>query len=261
MTDAPPTPLALLHGFTQTSASWGRFVPHLRAALAARSAHPDRAIVTVDAPGHGSRQDVWADLVDGAEMIADEIAGTVGRSILIGYSMGGRLALHLALQRPEVVAGLVLIGATGGIDDPTERAERRRADEELASSIERDGVDAFLDRWLAQPLFADLEPAPEDVATRRANTAAGLAASLRLAGTGTQEPLWDRLGAITAPTLVVAGERDTKFTALGRRLVDALGSAGLALVPHAGHAAHLEAPAATAELITTWLIAQEPSGR
>lgn len=261
MTDAPPTPLTLLHGFTQTSASWGRFVPHLRAALGARSAHPDRAVLAVDAPGHGTRHDVFADLVEGADMIADEIAGTVGRSILIGYSMGGRLALHLALQRPEVVTGLVLIGATGGIDDPAERAERRRADEELARSIERDGVDAFLERWLAQPLFAGLEPAPEDAAARRANRAAGLAASLRLAGTGTQEPLWDRLGAITAPTLVVAGERDTKFTALGRRLVEGLPNAELVLVPDAGHAAHLEAPDIAAELIADWLAAQDPSGR
>ncbi|MEX2627232.1 MAG: alpha/beta fold hydrolase [Ilumatobacteraceae bacterium] len=237
-------PIALAHGFTQTGASWGPVVPQLRARLPTH-----RTFVAVDAPGHGTRSDVHLDLVDGARLIGDE----VGPAVWIGYSMGGRLLLHLALDRPDLVEALVLIGATAGIDDPDERAARRRNDERLADEIERDGIEAFLERWLAQPLFAGLAPDPDDLAARRENTPAGLAASLRLAGTGTQAPLWDRLPEITAPTLVLAGERDTKFAALGRRLVDAIPNARLALVPGAGHAAHLEAPAATATLIAGWL--------
>lgn len=261
--DAEPTgarhaPLALIHGFTQTSVSWNRFVPELRAALGRHDADLDRPVLAVDAPGHGRRHDVHLGLIEGADLIGEEVASSVGRAVYIGYSMGGRLALHLALQRPELVAGLVLIGATGGIDDPDERAARVRADEELARSIERDGVGPFLERWLDQPLFAGLEPAPDDLAARRANTAAGLASSLRLAGTGIQEPLWDRLHRIEVPTLVLAGERDTKFTALGRRLVGAIPGARLMLVPGAGHAAHLEAPVATADLIAGWLAERRP---
>lgn len=246
-------PVALVHGFTQTSASWNRFVPHLRAALDRLGSEVTHPIVAVDAPGHGSRRDVQLDLVDGAEAIGAEVMGSVGPAVYVGYSMGGRLALHLALARPDRLLGLVLIGATGGIDDPVERAARRRADGDLATSIERDGVDAFLDRWLAQPLFAGLEPAPDDLAARRTNTAAGLAASLRLAGTGSQEPLWDQLGRITVPTLILAGEHDQKFTELGERLAASIGDARLAVVPDAGHAAHLEAPGPTAETIAVWL--------
>lgn len=237
-------PIALVHGFTQTGASWGPVVPRLRERLPT-----DRTIVAVDAPGHGTRSDVHLDLADGARLIGDE----VGPAVWVGYSMGGRMLLHLALDRPDLVEALVLIGATAGIDDPDERAARRRSDEQLADEIECDGVEAFLDRWLAQPLFAGLSPDPADLVARRGNTAAGLAASLRLAGTGTQAPLWDRLTGITAPTLVLAGERDTKFAAIGRRLAGAIPDAHLALVPGAGHAAHLEDPAATAALITGWL--------
>lgn len=248
---APAVPIALVHGFTQTSASWGRFTPELRRRL------PERDLVAVDAPGHGSRSDVHLDLVDGARLLGDE----VGRAVWVGYSMGGRLALHLALGRPDLVDALVLIGATAGIDDPTERAERRRRDEALAAEIERDGAPAFLERWLAQPLFAGLDPAPDDLEARRSNTAAGLANSLRLAGTGAQQPLWDRLDRIDAPVLVLAGERDEKFAAIGRRLADALPGAELQLVPGAGHAAHLEAPAATADLVAAWLTPLTPLTR
>lgn len=233
-----------MHGFTQTAASWRGLVPELHERLPAH-----RTIVAIDAPGHGARSGVHVDLVDGARLIGDE----VGPAVWIGYSMGGRLLLHLALDRPHLVQALVLIGATAGIDDPDERALRRRSDEQLADAIERDGVETFLDRWLAQPLFAGLSPDADDLAARRTNTAAGLAASLRLAGTGTQTPLWDRLHEITVPTLVLAGERDTKFATIGHRLVEAIPNARLALVPGVGHAAHLEDPAATATLIARWL--------
>ncbi len=231
----------LLHGFTQTGASWAAVANDLAA---------DHEVMGVDAAGHGSSADVRADLVDGARLLA----AVGGRATYVGYSMGGRLALHLALARPELVERLVLLGATGGIDDDGERAARRAADEALAASIEADGVDAFLDRWLAQPLFAGLPHDPADRADRRTNSAAGLASSLRLAGTGTQAPLWDRVHELAMPVLVLAGERDAKFAALGRRLADAIGpNATLALVPGAGHAAHLERPAAFLSTLRPWL--------
>jgi 2-succinyl-6-hydroxy-2,4-cyclohexadiene-1-carboxylate synthase len=130
---------------------------------------------------------------------------------------------------------------------------RGRADDDLAAQLEAGGVEAFVDRWLAQPLFAGLDEAAACRSERLANTAAGLASSLRRAGTGTQEPLWDRLGAIAAPTLVVTGEHDAKFTALGRRLADGIPGATQAVVPGAGHTAHLERPQAFLAALRPWL--------
>jgi 2-succinyl-6-hydroxy-2,4-cyclohexadiene-1-carboxylate synthase len=233
--------VVLVHGFTQTGRSWDRIAADLAC---------DHEVVTVDAPGHGGSGAIHADLPTTATLLA----ATTGQATYVGYSMGGRICLHLALAHPELVTGLVLLGATAGIDDPGERAVRRAGDDALAAEIERDGVDTFLDRWLANPMFAGLPDDPAERAERRHNTAAGLAASLRLVGTGTQEPRWDRLGALTMPVLVLAGEHDAKFTELGRRLASSIGdNASFATVPGAGHAAHLEQPEAFVHLVREWL--------
>ena len=141
--------------------------------------------------------------------------------------------------------------ATGGIDDDDDRAARRAADEVLADSIERDGLDAFLDRWVAQPMFAGLPDAGLD--DRRRNTVEGLASSLRLAGTGTQRPLWDDLPALTMPVLVVAGALDAKFVAAAERMASLLPDATLEVVAGAGHTVHLERPGVFADLLERWL--------
>jgi 2-succinyl-6-hydroxy-2,4-cyclohexadiene-1-carboxylate synthase len=238
--------VVLVHGFTQTGRSWARVGADL-----AR----DHEVVTVDAPGHAGSGVVVADLPSGAALLG--AAG--GEAVYVGYSMGGRLALHLALARPDLVEGLVLLGATAGIEAEGERRVRRAADEALAADLERGGLDVFLDWWLAQPLFTSLPRAAADVDDRRRNTVAGLASSLRLAGTGTQEPLWDRLGMLTMPVLVLAGERDERFSALGRRIAHTIGSnAVFALVPGAGHAAHLEEPEAFLRVLRDWLDVRRP---
>lgn len=233
--------LVLVHGFTQTKASWRE--------LAGRMAGAGHEPVAVDAPGHGAAADAHLDLVEGGAWLA----ATGGRGTYVGYSMGGRLCLHAALARPDLVLGLVLISATAGLDDPLEREERRRSDEALAARIEAIGVDAFVDEWLAQPLFATLHEAAAGRAERLANTAAGLAASLRLAGTGTQEPLWDRLRGLEIPTLVIAGALDTKFVALAERLAATIPGADLAVVDGAGHTVHLERPDAFLGVLLPWL--------
>jgi 2-succinyl-6-hydroxy-2,4-cyclohexadiene-1-carboxylate synthase len=233
--------LVLVHGFTQTLACWGAVAGDLAF---------DHEVVRVDAPGHGGSAAVRADLPTGAQLIAD--AG--GPGTYVGYSMGGRLALHVALAWPDVVRRLVLISATGGIDDPAERGLRREADDRLARALERDGVARFVDDWLAQPLFAGLPPEARCREDRMTNTVDGLASSLRLAGTGTQEPLWDELDRIDAPVLVVTGEHDPKFTAIGRRLAAAIGdNATLAIVEGAGHTAHLERPVEFLAVLRGWL--------
>jgi 2-succinyl-6-hydroxy-2,4-cyclohexadiene-1-carboxylate synthase len=223
--------VVLVHGFTQTGASWSGVAEALRA-----DGHE------VLSPDLGTGPDLWA--------VAGELGEAGGEATYVGYSMGGRVALHLALARPELVRALVLLGATGGIDDDAERAERRAADEALARSIEADGADAFLERWLAQPMFAAVPPERPDA---RCRDAAALATSLRSLGTGTQEPLWERLASVVVPVLVLAGERDAKFRALGERLIASLPRAELATVAGAGHAAHLERPEAFLEVLRPWL--------
>jgi len=231
------------HGFTQTSRSWTTFERLLRARQS------DVESVAVDLPGHGDAPppadaDLWAS--------ADRLTADGGAGTYVGYSMGGRVALHAALSHPDDVQRLVLIGATAGIDDPDEREERRLADERLADHIEDVGVPGFIDEWLTNPLFAGLTDATAMRADRLRNTAAGLAASLRATGTGTQAPLWHRLGEIACPSLVLVGERDAKFTELGRRLCGGLPAAELIVIEDAGHSVHLEQPEATADAIATW---------
>lgn len=228
----------LLHGFTQSGRSW--------APLAERLA-VSREVVALDAPGHGGSAEVRA----GLWSTADLIATVGGRGCYVGYSMGGRFAVHVALGHPEVVERLVLVSTTAGIDDPAERAERARSDEQIARRVERDGVPAFLDWWLGRPLFATLPPEAAGLDSRLGGSAAGLASSLRLAGTGVQQPLWDRLGEISVPVLVVAGELDDAYLSRAHRLVEAIGgNARLEVVAGAGHACHLERPGA-------WLTAVE----
>lgn len=233
--------LVLVHGFTQTRAHWGLISSRLAV---------DHEVVRVDAPGHGRSAELTADMADGAALLGD----TGGHASYIGYSMGGRLCLHLALARPDLVSGLVLVGATAGIEDPVERARRAAADEKLAQRLRADGVDAFLAWWVDQPLFAGLGDEAADVGSRRENTAGGLASSLRHAGTGAQAPLWDQLGRLAMPVLVVAGENDGHFATVARQLAGAVGdNAELFLVPGAGHSAHLEAPSRFLEHLVPWL--------
>ena len=234
--------VVLLHGFTQTGTSWF--------GAATTLAEAGFGALVPDLPGHGGSSDVDADL----ERSADLVGEVGGRALYVGYSMGGRVALHLALRRPDLVAGLVLIGATGGIEDPRERAERVAADEVLAVALEQDGVAAFLTRWLANPLFAHLPLDRADLAARHSNTVRGLAASLRRCGTGTQRPLWDELKNVACPTLVLAGQYDAKFRTIGQRLADAIGTnAAFDVVADSGHAAQLEQPDRTLVLLRTFL--------
>jgi len=233
--------LVLVHGFTQTGRSWGPVATGL--------AHRHE-VVRVDAPGHGRSAALAVDMVEGARLLGE--AG--GVAAYIGYSMGARLCLHLALARPDRVTALVLIGGTAGIADPAERRARREDDEALAVELEQVGVDEFVRRWLARPLFAGLDVTAAGVDARLENTVAGLAASLRLAGTGAQEPLWARLQELEMPVLAVAGENDDAFRSRAEAVAGAIGpNAEVAVVPGAGHAAHSEAPDAFLAIVQRFL--------
>ncbi len=236
--------LALIHGFTQSGRAWGP----AGEALAGRY-----RILAFDAPGHGLSAEVEADLPGGADLMAEAVTAG-GPAAWLGYSMGGRYALHVALRHPDVVDRLILVSTTAGIDDPSEREARRRSDEALAGRLEAEGVEAFLRWWLAQPLFATLPPEAAQLDSRLEGSASGLAASLRLAGTGTQTPLWDRLGELDMPVLVVAGALDGKYTALAERLGRSIGAnATVTVMEGAGHSCHLEKPAEFVGVVGGWL--------
>jgi 2-succinyl-6-hydroxy-2,4-cyclohexadiene-1-carboxylate synthase len=241
--------LVFLHGFTHTHHHW-----HAPARIIADALDEGHRHRFVDLPGHGLSASERTSISDPATAAA--LAALGGAGMWVGYSMGARFALHAALAPLHQIQQLVLIGATPGIDDDQERAERRTLDEHRAASIETDGVDVFLDAWLAMPMFARLPVDDDGLAQRRRNTAAGLASSLRLAGTGSQTSLWGRLGEIEMPVLLLAGELDTKFVEIGQRMAALLPDATFTAIADAGHAAHAEQPAAVADAIRSWRVAQ-----
>ena len=232
--------LVLLHGFTHTGASWDGVV----AALGERY----RALAP-DIRGHGSASDRRPVSL---HAVLDDLSGIpVERFTLAGYSMGGRLALHAALAMPERVERLVLIGAGPGIDDVQERRARRAADEDLASEIEHSTIEAFAERWAATPVLAG-QPDSVRAATRTdrlRNTPGGLAAALRGLGTGALPAVSSRLGELEMPVVLLAGERDAKFSEIARGMARAIRGARLRIVPGAGHAVHLEASGEVASIL------------
>jgi 2-succinyl-6-hydroxy-2,4-cyclohexadiene-1-carboxylate synthase len=229
--------LVWLHGFTQTKVTGHQFRTILAGAY---------EVLTIDLPGHGENAGISASLDETADLLADALP--TEPFILAGYSLGGRVALHVALRHPERLSALMLLSATAGIVDDDERRARVERDETLATRIESIGTDAFLDEWLAQPMFASLAPDPLERAARSSD-ATGLADSLRHAGAGTQDWLGSRLAALNTPTTVVAGAKDAKFMAEAERLGEYIPHASISIVLEAGHAAHLERPDACARAL------------
>ena len=249
--DAERVPsILLLHGFTGSTATWQAHLPAL-------SAH--RKVVAVDLIGHGaSAAPADTTRYSMAQCCYDLLAMLdrleIEQCAVLGYSMGARVALHLAVSAPRRVSALVLESGSPGIADPAERAARREADEALANRIECDGIEAFVDYWEALPLFASQRALLPDVRLelrrqRLCNNPKGLANSLRGMGTGAQEPLWDRLGHMSVPILLMVGALDAKFREIGGAMASAIPGARLAVVPGAGHAVHLEQPAEFERLI------------
>lgn len=259
LTAAGPAPLAtLLHGFTGSAEAWGRAVP----ACLVAAGYRHRA---VDLPGHGARRGE----VDPTAFTLEATLGDVRSSMLgsghvsnsgalIGYSMGGRVALHVAHRYPELVSCLVLESASPGLASPEERAQRVTSDEALARALESDGIHPFVDGWEALPLFAsqvDLDEGTRRAlrARRLANDPSSLAASLRGLGAGRPPSLWDDLASIEVPTLVLVGARDEKFVRIGERMAERMPRAYLHVVDGAGHTVHLERPDAWCEAVEAFL--------
>jgi 2-succinyl-6-hydroxy-2,4-cyclohexadiene-1-carboxylate synthase len=234
--------LVLLHGFTNTGASWDQVVAAL----------PERyRPLAPDIRGHGTASDVTPVSLSG--VIADVSTAATGPFELAGYSMGGRLALHVALAVPARVQRLVLIGASPGIADAAARAERVAADEMLADEVQAMTIEAFADRWAQTAVLAHQPPDVRAAvrAQRLRSTPTGLAAALRGLGTGALPSLWERLGEVSVPVELVVGACDAKFRAIAEEMAAALPRARMHVVSGTGHAVHLEAPEAVTEVIAS----------
>jgi 2-succinyl-6-hydroxy-2,4-cyclohexadiene-1-carboxylate synthase len=245
-------PVTLLHGFTQSGRSWRELISHMPEGW---------KWIVPDLRGHGqtvtspgapcSMEACMEDLV----ALWEEL--DLGRTHLVGYSMGGRLALHVAARRPERLLSLLTIGAHAGLDEDA-RGGRRIGDEALADRIESDGLESFVDYWGSLSLFAGLQRrgggyVAQLRAERMQNHVAGLACSLRGMGAGVMEPVWDDLGRVSVPCTFVAGQLDHGYVASARRLAATVPNGQVEIVPRTGHAVHQERPGAFARVLANHL--------
>jgi 2-succinyl-6-hydroxy-2,4-cyclohexadiene-1-carboxylate synthase len=185
---------------------------------------------------------------------AASAAGAEG-AVLVGYSLGGRLALRAVLRDPNRYAGLVTVGATAGLDDPSLRSSRAEADDRLASWMEAAPIEDVVSIWERQPLFADQSEGliEEQRPGRMSHDPAELAMLLRTAGQGVLEPVWHELLTLEVPVLAIAGARDEGYVRAAQRMADVAPRGRAAIVEDAGHAAHLQRPERVAELIAGFL--------
>jgi len=245
--------LVLLHGFTGDISTW----EPVRAGLRRLG-----KTLALDLIGHG--QSPKPD--DATEYTLEACSAQIGAALdhhalqhiwLVGYSMGGRAALDFATRHGERIAGMILISASPGLEDREARAARVKEDADLAESIVAWGIPAFVVQWLYKPLFASLKKlSAEQQAVQRAqrlrNSPVGLANSLRSMGTGSMEPLWDRLPLLRVPVLIHAGQQDAKFVEIARRMEALLPHAELHLFSGAGHTPHITDPAAWVAQVDTF---------
>ncbi len=248
-------PLVLLHGFTGSGSTWRALAETLA---------PGYTTLAVDLIGHG--RSARPTMLDRYQMrrAVDDLAALVrglgyAEAVWLGYSLGGRTALQVAVQRPDVVSALILEGASPGLATAREREERIVADEALAQLLEREGIEPFVDYWQSISLWHSQQHTLTDAqraALRRGRIAqhpVGLANSLRGMGTGSQEWVGDRLGELRVPVLLTAGTLDTKYSAIAREMAAAIPSSTVQLIEGGGHAAHLEQPDAFAALVRGFL--------
>lgn len=233
-------PVVLLHGYTGSPASF-------RATLA--QLPPDAPVVTPTLPGHDDTPPPTA-LGDAFRAIDSALTRLGERAHVLGYSLGGRMALHFTLAHPERVARLTLLGARPGIGDPHERASRRASDRRWSELLRVDGLEPFLEQWeaqaLLQPRTTDAEAIAEARAIRRRHSAAGLAAAMDVFSVAALPDLWPRLAELNVPVTWASGEHDTHYRALMQHAAERIGEH--TSIRGAGHSVLVDNPAAIAEL-------------
>lgn len=234
--------ISAIHGFTGTPAMWDVLADH-------------------DLPTHGLPILGHGYIADGSETFADEIE-RLAKALpnqckhLVGYSLGARLALAVALHVPKRIARLSLIGVHPGIEDERQRAQRRQDDQRLSSLLRQDGIASFVETWEALPMW-DSQRRLSPEARKRQHTARTshdayqLGYSLNALGTGSMPPMWNRLSALSIPVDLIVGALDEKYLAVARRMVQLLPHARLEVIEDAGHNVLLEAPEAVAQILST----------
>ncbi len=237
------SPLVLLHGFTGSATNW----QEVAAGFAKRY-----EVITLDALGHGlssapSNPNRYTMPYVASDFVAVLDALNLDKVTLLGYSMGGRMALHISTVAPQRISKLVLESTTAGIRDEYDRENRRQHDEQLAQMLEKLGLEKFVDFWEKQNLFdsqANLSASRRETQhqLRLQNNPVGLANSLRGAGTGAQEPLWGRLAALDLKIMLIAGDLDQKFVKVEQEMLELLPNAIMVVWPSCGHTVHLESP-------------------
>jgi 2-succinyl-6-hydroxy-2,4-cyclohexadiene-1-carboxylate synthase len=237
-----PETLVLLHGFGGTHRAWDPVLSELD--------HERYSPIVSDLRGHGTKAGVRP--ISFEACVGDVLAAAPDEFVLCGYSLGGRVAQHVALAAPERITRLILVSTTAGIADEGDRAQRIAEDERFADDLERMTITEYAERWMANPLFAGTSA--EAAAWWRAdllrNDPTALAEVLRRIGGGAMAPFWDRIGELTMPVTIVAGERDAKFARLATtEYATRLPHAEVQLVAGVGHGLPREAPAQLAVLI------------
>ncbi|MEH7389020.1 2-succinyl-6-hydroxy-2,4-cyclohexadiene-1-carboxylate synthase [Bacillus sp. JJ1474] len=247
------TPLLLLHGFTGSGASWIRFKPYWQ----------NYHVIAVDIIGHGksdsptdvSKYDIEA-VAEDLHTILQRLG--IGQTNLLGYSMGGRLALTFALQYPQMVRKLILESSTPGLKSEDEREARRLQDEKLASRIQEQGIEDFVDYWENIPLFQSQKGLSDDLrqhirTERLSNSAVGLSNSLKGMGTGAQTSWWERLHEISFPVLLITGDMDSKFCQIAKEMHKELKNGTWISIDKSGHAIHVEKPELFGTIVNEFL--------
>ena len=237
----------MLHGFTQTGACFDE----LSELMGIQGIAPDL-------PGHRPNSVEATSLTEAADEVASLLRSMDPPVPLLGYSQGGRIALHVALAYPELVSKLVVISASPGLSDPTERADRARLDEERAQRLLSEGVESFLERWAALPMFKGLKSRDaawlaQDQERRRTHTAQGLATALRGLGLGQQEDLLPRLNELPMPALFIAGTADSAYVEHAFLMATEAPLGVPVFLPNVGHAVVGQDPKNLARVLSVGL--------
>lgn len=243
--------ILFLHGFMGSTDDWEACVVQLSNQF---------FCISVDLPGHGQSIDraPWLYSMEGCARVLIDILDNLGlyQCGLVGYSMGGRVALYTASAYPERFDSIVLESTSPGLRTAAERAARRQEDELRAQELEQGSFDTFLERWYRQPLFKSLasnEASLQRMIQRRQhNIPAELAKSLRGMGSGVQPSLWELFPHLQFNLLLIVGEQDDKFKRIGQSMIELNGRAQLVIVPHAGHNVHIENPNEYARTVHTF---------
>lgn len=236
-------PLVFLHGFTGDTTTWSRITDQLSIAY---------RCISIDLIGHGrtdSPEDPSRYTMGHVSNDLDTILSAleVDEAIVIGYSMGGRTALHFTMSYPQKVKTLILESASPGLKTGEERVERRKKDHALADRIMREGMEAFVDFWEEIPLFASQKRLTEDERAeirkqRLGQSPLGLSNSLKGMGTGAQASWWDKLGELSLPVHLLVGELDHKFVHIAEEMKKLNPDFQIMTISNTGHAIHVEEP-------------------